>query len=199
MINAVSSLNESPGAATAAPSRASNGDEVQRRRSMPAKLETNVNEVESAVVAISSEGARRAQAAPVRQAPQSPLPAPGAPQQATPEPDTAPISLPGDNPISAQADASASAVSDVDSPLSSNGAIRQQVEQDLSTPNYDEADTNQDGAVDVMERKIYDFNYPTLDGKKSVQPEASAVDLARRQTLVELKAYEDVARSGRTF
>ncbi|MCV2365256.1 hypothetical protein LNV23_17550 [Paucibacter sp. DJ1R-11] len=198
MINAVSSLNESPGAASAVPARASVGDEVQRRRSLPAKLETNASEAESAVVAISSEGARRAQAAPVREGPQSPPSTPAVAQEASPDKDSAPISLPADSPSSVQV--STASATDESASKVTNGAAgsARQTQADLSTPNFDEADANQDGAVDVMERKIYDFNYPTLDGKKSAQAE-SAAEATRRQTLVELKAYEDVARSGRSY
>lgn len=204
MINNVASSNEAASASIVAPVRFSantaSSAELQPRKAVPTKQAPLPAEPESAVVEISSEGARRAQSAPVRPEPApGPLPPssggadptgrkPRAVEASTDRND-APISLPPEapRPAAQAATRSAPAVQSSDSAPTDQG---------LSSSQFEDADANQDGTVDVMERKIYDFAYPTLDGKKAASAESSA-EAVRRQNLAELRAYEAVARSGR--
>lgn len=101
----------------------------------------------------------------------------------------APISLPGD--------AAAGATLAL-------AAEKEVVSQITVPPPYEDADTNKDGAIDVMERSIYDFSYPTLDGSSRKTEDAAprralegAEDGVRRPAVAaELRAYAEVARSG---
>lgn len=205
MINNVASHNEAASASIVAPVRfsanTSSSAEVQTRKAVPVKQAPLPAEPESAVVEISSEGARRAQSAPVR-----PEPAPGPlppstsggdptgrkqrPVEASTDRNDAPISLPPDSPAPVAQSATRNAPAAVQ--VSSNAPT----DQGLSSSQFEDADANQDGTIDVMERKIYDFAYPTLDGKAASTAESSS-EASRRQNLAELRAYEAVARSGR--
>ncbi|MCV2370911.1 hypothetical protein [Roseateles oligotrophus] len=57
---------------------------------------------------------------------------------------------------------------------------------------FDEADANQDGTVNVLEKRAFDFMHPTLARYPGANDEPS-----QRTIAAELKAYEAVARSGR--
>jgi hypothetical protein len=59
---------------------------------------------------------------------------------------------------------------------------------------FDEADANQDGTVNVLERRAYDFMHPTLARYPGSADEKAS---AQKTVAAELKAYEAVARSGR--
>jgi hypothetical protein len=58
---------------------------------------------------------------------------------------------------------------------------------------FDEADANQDGTVNVLERRAFDFMHPTL----ARYPRADDETPPQKTVAAELKAYEAVARSGR--
>lgn len=58
---------------------------------------------------------------------------------------------------------------------------------------FDEADANQDGTVNVLERRAFDFMHPTL----ARYPRSDDETPAQKTVAAELKAYEAVARSGR--
>ncbi|PND36298.1 hypothetical protein C1O66_21580 [Paucibacter aquatile] len=225
MINSVASQNEVASASIVAPARfsanTSSSAELQSRKALPTKQAPLPAEPESAVVEISSEGARRAQAAPAQAAPiqatavpvaqvrPEPLPGPLPPSnsgadptgrkprvvEASPDRSETPISLPPDTPAPA-AQLATSATGNSAAAVQSSGVAP--TDQGLSSAQFEDADTNQDGTIDVMERKIYDFSYPTLDGKASSAAESS-LEASRRQNLAELRAYEAVARSGRNL
>ncbi|WP_310387627.1 hypothetical protein [Roseateles sp.] len=61
-----------------------------------------------------------------------------------------------------------------------------------SVSEFDEADANQDGSVNVLEQRAYDFMHPTL----ARYPGAPDETPAQKTVTVELKAYEAVARNG---
>lgn len=220
MINNVASHNEAASAPVVAPVRfsanTSSSAEVQTRKAVPVKQAPLPAEPESTVVEISSEGARRAQAAPIQatavpvaQVRPEPLPGPLPPSnsgadptgrkprvvEASPDRSETPISLPPDTPAPV-AQLATSATGNSAAAVQSSGVAP--TDQGLSSAQFEDADANQDGTIDVMERKIYDFSYPTLDGKASSAAESS-LEASRRQNLAELRAYEAVARSGRSF
>lgn len=60
---------------------------------------------------------------------------------------------------------------------------------------FDEADANQDGTVNVLEQRAFDFLHPTL----ARYPRSNEETPAQKTVAAELKAYEAVARSGRNL
>lgn len=60
---------------------------------------------------------------------------------------------------------------------------------------FDEADANQDGTVNVLERRAFDFMHPTL----ARYPHSDEETPVQKTVAAELKAYEAVARSGRNL
>lgn len=62
-----------------------------------------------------------------------------------------------------------------------------------SVKKYADADANQDGRVSVLEARAYDFAHPTIP-----KPERDGDLPPARSALADVKAYEAVARSGRS-
>lgn len=62
----------------------------------------------------------------------------------------------------------------------------------IDASEFDEADANQDGTVNVLERRAFDFMHPTL----ARYPRSDDDTPAQKTVAAELKAYEAVARSG---
>ncbi|RQO62018.1 hypothetical protein DBR47_05810 [Paucibacter sp. KBW04] len=58
---------------------------------------------------------------------------------------------------------------------------------------YADADANQDGRVSVLEARAYDFAHPTIP-----KPERDGDQPPARSAMADVKAYEAVARSGRS-
>lgn len=180
-----------------APSRPS-GEEALKRRETPKPVNLLPAETDSAVVEISREGARRAQ---IREQEQ-----PALAQQASDS-----INKPGSDAVLAAAaaaskpadaqskqEAGAESVADAEA-TQPQAALKQATAGDapseLSILNeFDEADANQDGTVNVLEKRAFDFMHPTL-ARYPGDPE----DSAQRTVAAELKAYEAVARSGRNL
>ncbi len=185
MINALSGAAEK----IPAPTRLS-GEEVLKRRELPqssvqASARTTAlafGEVDSAVVEISSEGSRRAQTKAA---------APSVPSQP-----------PQDVESSAAALTSTQLGLELPVPLSTgptsprtelvSAAAKQDDTNEASE--FDEADANQDGTVNVLERRAFDFMHPSLERYPGSKDEQTP-----RAIAAELKAYEEVARSGRNL
>ena len=152
----------------------------------------------SSVVEISSEAARRA-----AQPPQSPVQLPQQARQAqasspqaevtsspalllneAQEPPVAALSLP--------ADALADTAQRTDESLAATA------QESISTvKEFDDADTNQDHTVSVLERRAYDFLHPSSN--RSSEPDPSATLEAQNSRVIdaELKAYTEIAKAGR--
>ncbi|MDC8771328.1 hypothetical protein [Roseateles albus] len=173
MINAVAGAVEK----IPAPSRPS-GEESLKRRETPQPMTAATVEQDSAVVEISSEGARWAQAKTQMPAERS-------------EPALAPQAA-ANNEAAEKATASASAQPAASATQKSASPAKQGATSE--TDQFDEADANQDGTVNVLERRAYDFMHPTL-----ARYPGSADEQTPRTVAAELKAYEAVARSGRNL
>lgn len=154
-------------------------EDLSKRRDLQSSLPAqptnaaSATDTGSAVVAISSEGARRAAQADAQPA--------AKPSKPPPEPafSETPVSTAVANAINA---APAPAPSTVDS-TNTTGSVKR----------FKDADSNQDGRVSVLEARAYDFKHPSipapqLDGDVAVNRSASA----------DVKAYEAVARSGKS-
>jgi len=247
MIQVLTSHSESPVAASpAAALRKSGSEEAAAPRRLEAQVRPRAasaaagSQTQSAVVEISSEGARRAQSAPepaLQSAPQAlpqngpqapPLPAPNSPSvnpnatldragtasagQTRQPTRSAPLPEPPE--VITTANSSSESSGKIEAPISLPGdaagsalvlaAELEVVSQITVPPQYEDADTNKDGAIDVMERSIYDFSYPTLDGSSRKPAEAApgrplegAEESVRRPAVAaELRAYAEVARGG---
>lgn len=163
-----------------APTRASAEESLKRRdSSSPAQIA--LSDVDSAVVEISNEGVRRAQA-PTQAQVQGQRP-PAAELQTSAKPANAALAGPE------QVDASAQVTPTI------NQANAQAEPAEVSVASeFDEADANQDGTVNVLEQRAYDFLHPTL-----ARYPGAADEQTPRTVAAELKAYEEVARTGRNF
>ncbi|MBB4843903.1 hypothetical protein HNP55_002426 [Paucibacter oligotrophus] len=62
-----------------------------------------------------------------------------------------------------------------------------------SVKKYADADANQDGRVSVLEARAYDFAHPTIP-----KPERDGDQPPARSAMADVKAYEAVARAGRS-
>lgn len=151
MMNAVSGTAEK----VPAPTRLT-GEETLKRRDEPQPGAVAAAETSSAVVEISREGARRAQAKV------EPPAVPPTTQQVT--------------------------------PTAQQASVRASLDSTNEASEFDEADANQDGTVNVLERRAFDFMHPTL-----ARYPGSADEQTPRTVAAELKAYEAVARSGRNL
>ncbi|MCV2353909.1 hypothetical protein LNV09_06980 [Paucibacter sp. B2R-40] len=183
MINAVSGAAEK----IPAPTRPS-GEESLKRRDAPQPSAIAVADKDSVVVEISSEGARRAQSKVQPQdgsAPQSQNAANAA--NAANAEKTAGTSTP----VTQQA--TAAPTQQVAAGAEQASALAKQGSANLANE-FDEADANQDGTVNVLERRAFDFMHPTL-----ARYPGSADEQSSRTVAAELKAYEAVARSGRNL
>ncbi len=174
-----------------APTRPSHEETLTRREApKPASFAFDANESESAVVEISREGARRAQAKEQEQkiaspAQQAALSASSKSGAASASASSAAV------PVSAGAQVSAELTA-ADSASSATSPTTQVDQGDANQ--FDEADANQDGTVNVLEKRAFDFMHPTLERYPGANEDPS-----QRTIAAELKAYEAVARSGRTL
>lgn len=187
MINALNAVAEK----IPAPTRPGREDALTRRdASKPAKMSLESADTESAVVEISSEGARRAQAREqglAASAPQAPISSgqQGAGSAANSSPGLA-QTLPAVSPEAGEALRQASSMAAPAGPAES---------AELSeSAQFDEADANQDGTVNVLEKRAFDFLHPSLERYPGDEE-----DLLQPTIAAELKAYETVARSGRNL
>jgi hypothetical protein len=164
MINAVSGAAEK----VPAPTRLT-GEETLKRRDEPQPSAVAAAETNSVVVEISREGARRAQAKAA---------APTVPAQPSQE----------------AAQQPASATMQQVTAAAEQAGVRASQDGTAEASEFDEADANQDGTVNVLERRAFDFMHPTL-----ARYPGSADEQTPRTVAAELKAYEAVARSGRNL
>ncbi|MFY7865920.1 hypothetical protein [Roseateles sp.] len=72
-------------------------------------------------------------------------------------------------------------------------------EDPLSTvKQFDDADTNQDYTVSVLEQRAYDFLHPTLKSLAEAEQEGNQPAQISRAVDAELKAYAEIAKAGRS-
>ncbi|MCV2352091.1 hypothetical protein [Paucibacter sp. Y2R2-4] len=161
----------------------------------------------SSVVEISSEGARRAaqqQAVQTRaseQADPSPIAAP-VDQVFSPANEQAPSTTSAANESTRASLASAATDSSAPSSTSSSATSTKQAASTVKE--FDDADTNQDYTVSVLERRAYDFLHPSLNGSSEQDQTASLASLEGQKEAqnsraidAELKAYTEIAKAGR--
>jgi hypothetical protein len=181
MINAVSGAAEK----IPAPNRLS-GEESLKRRELAQPAMVAVAEQDSAVVEISSEGARRSQAR--AQTPSEPV------EQVQALPNAANVGVTATNSAKEkELNPAATSASNL-SVLAEQAIAPAQQANKSETTEFDEADANQDGTVNVLERRAFDFMHPTLK-----RYPGSTDEQTPRTVAAELKAYEAVARSGRNL
>lgn len=193
-------------------------DSVKRADSIraPKPALSPAPESESSVVEISSEGARRAAQQQAVQTQPRDQAAP--PVTSNSKSNVAPIAAPVDqtfNPANEQAPSGTSAAGESSSPsleavaTSSRGAgssSATSTQKAASTvKEFDDADTNQDYTVSVLERRAYDFLHPSLNGSSDQDQsvllassnEAPKEAQNSRAVDAELKAYTEIAKAGR--
>lgn len=163
----------------------------------------------SSVVEISSEGARRAaqqQAVQTRvseQADPSPIAAP-VDQVFSPANEQAPSTASAANESTRASLASAATDSSAASSTSTSSSATSTKQAASTVKEFDDADTNQDYTVSVLERRAYDFLHPSLNGSSEQDQTASLASLegqkeaqSSRAIDAELKAYTEIAKAGR--
>lgn len=175
MINALNGAVEK----IPAPTRAARDDALLRREApKPAKIALEITESESAVVEISSEGSRRAQEKEREQR------LTASAQQAT---------ISSERQAAVFAPGLDTGLEQTRSPAPSEAGLVNQDE--VAEPlQFDEADANQDGTVNVLEKRAFDFLHPTLERYPGDEE-----DLLQPAIVAELRAYETVARGGRNL
>lgn len=172
---------------------------------------------ESSVVEISSEGARRAaqqqelqtrardqsgpQVAPISTQPPKTVAAPvDQAVSAANEQMPAFASLAEESSTSEESAATSSSEAAGSASANSSQATASQARAS-TVKEFDDADTNQDYTVSVLERRAYDFLHPSLNGS-SEQEQTAALDAQKeaqntRAVDAELKAYTEIAKAGR--
>jgi len=181
----------------------SNGDEAPRRVDSVRVSRPSTpleRKPESAVVEISSEGARRAEEQREARPPSS---VPRA-ASASAEVQTSGVAVDqGSLTLSPQsAPETQSQAADALAPVVQQGdASTVAVQEDpLSTvKQFDDADTNQDYTVSVLEQRAYDFLHPTLKSLAEAEQEGNQPAQVSRAVDAELKAYAEIAKAGRSL
>ncbi|MEJ6007952.1 hypothetical protein WG899_20570 [Paucibacter sp. AS339] len=167
--------------------RTSSDEALKRTESVrPAKAPVKSEpKPESAVVEISSEGARRAQQQSQVQN-----------QKVAP----AETDAKAQGSVEAQRSDHGPEASAAKSSAAQQGAATTvQQDQASTVKEFDDADTNQDHTVSVLERRAYDFMHPTLKMAGDVESESGqqAQPQPSRAVDAELKAYAEIAKAGR--
>ncbi|MDC8786020.1 hypothetical protein [Roseateles koreensis] len=172
MIASISNVTDSVAASSVRPAV----DESIRRRDTAPATAPSAEGNNSAVVEISSEGARRAAQA---------IKAQSAGATATDSSDAASASAASSGQaiqVSA-ATASAASATTATNNTSSTGGSKQ----------YQDADTNHDGVVSVLEARAYDFKHPSIPA-----PDFGGAPAKGRSANAEVKVYEALARAGQS-
>lgn len=155
----------------------------------------------SSVVEISSEGARRAAQQQQLQSQERVRTAPADPIVSKANEQTPALATATATATATQESSSneASVAAETSSTGSSNATSKQ--ETTSTVKEFDDADTNQDYTVSVLERRAYDFLHPSLNG--SSEPDQAAALEAQKEAQstravdAELKAYTEIAKAGR--